>query len=257
MAEFPALPLWTDAYLADTTHLTDAEHGIYLKLMIHAWRTPECRLPADPKWIARKVGKTVDEFEESVMPLLEEFWHSDGNYWRQKRLTSEHNFLKKRSKKQSGRAKSRWDNNKEVSRSDAGDMPNECQTDAGSMPDECRTDAPTPTPTPPSVSNETGIHAIPDYENEEETKAACYKLAAKIGWRSAPTELNKAGLDWPKIHAKLVETLTTGEGRSYLGGVLKRLKANDEHPNIKNGVYTGRGVDPRFRKERKMDFPPA
>ena len=29
MARFPSLPLFVDAYLADTGHLTDAEHGRY------------------------------------------------------------------------------------------------------------------------------------------------------------------------------------------------------------------------------------
>lgn len=32
MAEFPALPLWTDAYIGDTAHLTNEEHGVYLRL---------------------------------------------------------------------------------------------------------------------------------------------------------------------------------------------------------------------------------
>jgi hypothetical protein len=42
MAEFPALPLWTDAYLGDTRHLSQSEHGAYLLLLITAWRTPNC-----------------------------------------------------------------------------------------------------------------------------------------------------------------------------------------------------------------------
>lgn len=38
MAEFPALPLWTDAYLADTAHLSYEEHGLYFHILMTMWR---------------------------------------------------------------------------------------------------------------------------------------------------------------------------------------------------------------------------
>ena len=38
MAEFPCLPLWTDALLGDTYHLTPAQFGAYLRLLIAADR---------------------------------------------------------------------------------------------------------------------------------------------------------------------------------------------------------------------------
>jgi hypothetical protein len=42
MAEYPFLPLWTDAYFADTRHLTLEQHGAYLLLIIEAWRRADC-----------------------------------------------------------------------------------------------------------------------------------------------------------------------------------------------------------------------
>lgn len=45
MAEYPALPLWTDAYEADCSHLSDAEDGCYLRLIIEMWRSRHCRIP--------------------------------------------------------------------------------------------------------------------------------------------------------------------------------------------------------------------
>src|SRR4051812_21801143 len=59
MAEFPALPLWTDAYLADCGHLSDAEHGRYFLLLMAMWRAPECRLPNDNDWLARRFRRSV------------------------------------------------------------------------------------------------------------------------------------------------------------------------------------------------------
>jgi hypothetical protein len=47
LAEFPALPLFTDAYLGDTTHLSTFEHGAYLLLLIVSWRTPGCCVADD------------------------------------------------------------------------------------------------------------------------------------------------------------------------------------------------------------------
>ena len=45
MADFPALPLFTDAYLADCGYFSDAEHGRYLRLLMRLWQSPDCYLP--------------------------------------------------------------------------------------------------------------------------------------------------------------------------------------------------------------------
>ena len=108
MAQFPALPLFTDAYLADTVHLSDAEHGRYLILLMTIWRSPECRIPNDDEWMARRFQKTVDEFQKDVRPLLLEFCETDGNWITQGRLKDEWNYCRKKSKNQSAAAKSRW-----------------------------------------------------------------------------------------------------------------------------------------------------
>ncbi|QUS40677.1 DUF1376 domain-containing protein [Tardiphaga alba] len=53
MAKSPAIPLYTDAYLADTRHLTSAQHGAYLHLLMMAWRQPDCALPNNDETLSR------------------------------------------------------------------------------------------------------------------------------------------------------------------------------------------------------------
>ena len=138
--------------MLDCGHLSDAEHGRYFLLLMLIWRSPGIRIPNDPVWIARKLRRTIDEYEKDIAPLIAEFCRSDGNWITQKRLTQEFAFLQKHSKKQRGNAKSRWNKEKDAYQSDAKQpanvMPNQSQVDAEVMPDRCQTDAPTPTPTP-------------------------------------------------------------------------------------------------------------
>lgn len=115
MAEFPALPLFTDAIIADCHHLTDAEFGLYMRLLILMWRSPNCKIPNDPEWISRKISRPYSVVE----PLLKEFCTNDGNYITQRRLFSEFNYVKKLSQVQSVRAKSRWNKKKDPCPSDA------------------------------------------------------------------------------------------------------------------------------------------
>lgn len=119
MAEFPALQLWTDAYLADCDHLTDAEHGRYLLLLMHMWRAPKRRFPNDDEWLARKFRRSVEQVRTELRPLLAEFFQTTGNWLWHKRLEREFVRLQERSARQSERAKSRWEKEKDECRGTA------------------------------------------------------------------------------------------------------------------------------------------
>lgn len=108
MADFPYFPLWTDSYLADTTHLSDCEHGRYMLLLIHLWRMPERRFPNDDEWLARKFNRPVDRVKSELRPLIKEFFKSDGNWITHKRVEKEFERCAKTSQRQSDAAKSRW-----------------------------------------------------------------------------------------------------------------------------------------------------
>lgn len=92
MAEFPALPLWTDAYLADTTHLTPFEHGVYFLLLMAAWRSPSCDLPDDDERLCRFARCTPKEWVKT-RPILIEFFLVENGRWIQKRLSSERQIV--------------------------------------------------------------------------------------------------------------------------------------------------------------------
>lgn len=133
MADFPALPLWTDAYLADTRHLSTLEHGAYLLLLMEAWRRPSCSLPDDDNMLSRLAGMDAAAWQ-NIKSTVMSFWILSRGEWTQKRLKKERSYVTKTSAIQRKRALSGWKTKK--------------SDDARKMPGASRKQAPTPTPTP-------------------------------------------------------------------------------------------------------------
>lgn len=135
MADYPAMPLWTDAYLADTRHLTTEEHGAYLLLLMEAWRRPNCSLPDNDVILARLAGLSVDRWQE-MKPVIMDLWDHDGRSktWMQKRQKKERDFLARQSQLQRDRVAKRWNKTK--------------KDDTAVIPDGYRGNTPTPTPIP-------------------------------------------------------------------------------------------------------------
>lgn len=104
MAEFPALPLWTDAYLGDTTHLTTIEHGAYLLLLMTAWRTRDCALPDDDKLLARYARCGSTQWKR-LRPILAPFFRIENGSWVQARLSDERNAVQRFRENQSEKGK--------------------------------------------------------------------------------------------------------------------------------------------------------
>jgi len=135
MAEFPALPLWTDAYLADTRHLNRDQHGAYLLLLMEAWRRQDCSLPDNDEILATLACASPEEWA-LLKPVVMAFWTFDKRrkVWRQKRLCSERTFLDRKRVQNRDKAVYRWKHTKKQY--------------AVAMPNACQSNAPTPTPTP-------------------------------------------------------------------------------------------------------------
>lgn len=77
------MPLYVGDYLADTRHLSTEEHGAYLLLILHYWRTGG--LPNDDARLARIAGLTPEAWQSSREVMASFF---DGE-WRHKRVDFE------------------------------------------------------------------------------------------------------------------------------------------------------------------------
>lgn len=173
MADYPALPLWTDAYIADTGHLTNEEHGVYLRLLMAAWRAPSCSLPDDDRRLALMVGVTPKKWA-SLRPIISAFWTVADGRWTQKRLTAERNFVEGKSKRGKDAAEARWQanqlENKKTGNANAYAKP---------MLEACEADAPIPIPTPTPTVDSGGFHP-PESTQEEEGARDARGLVVRV-----------------------------------------------------------------------------
>ena len=148
MAEFPALPLWTDAYLADTMHLTCMESGAYLHLLIAAWRSPGCNLPDDDKLLPRFAKCTPAQWRK-VKDVVSQFWAIENDFWTQKRLSKERNYVNSKRNQQSLAGKASALKRQQTTPTDV-DLP--LQRTANEQGNGTATPIPTPIPTPTPLS---------------------------------------------------------------------------------------------------------
>jgi uncharacterized protein YdaU (DUF1376 family) len=132
MAEFPALPFWTDAWLADTSHLSWEEKGLYHHLIIMLWRAPGCQIPNDESWIERRChGNAI-----AMLRLCQEFCRlsEDGKFWFHRRLSDQWNWLQEKRQNNREKANYRWNKDKTlyngIANGDAMAMPTQSQWNA-------------------------------------------------------------------------------------------------------------------------------
>ena len=93
MAEFPALPLFTDALLGDTLHLSTRQFGAYMLMLIVAWRTHDCALPDDDEYLC-KITRMDRRTWAADKAVVLAFWKKDDNQkWYQGRLKDERKYV--------------------------------------------------------------------------------------------------------------------------------------------------------------------
>ena len=108
MARFPALPLWITDLSMDTAHLTNEEFGIYMRLIILMWGSPDCRIPNDDKWLAKHFRMSVKAVDKKVRPMIKEYCKTSRQFITQGRLKDEWDYKLRDSDNQRTRANSRW-----------------------------------------------------------------------------------------------------------------------------------------------------
>ncbi len=131
------MPFYVADYLADTMHLTAAEHGGYLMLICHYWKTGP--IPNDDERLAT-ITKLGDAWSNARSILLAFFEHCDGMLVHrridQEKADAIDNKTRKQAKAKDAAAK-RW--SKHAS--------SNAQSNAQAMPDRC----PSPSPSPTSI----------------------------------------------------------------------------------------------------------
>jgi uncharacterized protein YdaU (DUF1376 family) len=124
MSKAPAMPMYWDAYLADTTHLTTEEHGAYMLLLAAMWRR-NGSVPDDDKDNARILGLTPAKWRKTKARFIETisgFTIESGTITQEKlrktwEITQEKIEKNARNGAKGGQAKSR--NNKDLDQANA------------------------------------------------------------------------------------------------------------------------------------------
>ena len=83
MSATPWMPLYIADYLADTGHLNAAEHGAYLMLIMHYWRTGG--LPQEDRALMRIARMMPDEWADAK-PTIAAFFDAE---WKHTRIDKE------------------------------------------------------------------------------------------------------------------------------------------------------------------------
>lgn len=167
MAETDAwMPLYVSDYLRDTQHLSTAEHGAYMLLILYAWGQ-DGRLTKDTERLRRVAKMTPKEWRVS-WPVLREFFDEDGDGFRHGRIERERakaaDIVDKRREAGRAGAAKRW-------HSDAM---------ANAMANASQTDGPSQSQVPLAKAN--GANAPSDKQFWDSAKAYLGKSkASKIG----------------------------------------------------------------------------
>jgi uncharacterized protein YdaU (DUF1376 family) len=111
MSQAPVMPIWTDALIGDTTHLSAEQFGAYCLILFATWRNNGKPLPNDDALLARVCRASKTHYKAKLKAWVLPFFDISDGYLHQKRLEKEwfrvQNFVEKqrRNGKLGGRPK--------------------------------------------------------------------------------------------------------------------------------------------------------
>ncbi|MFP4004622.1 MAG: YdaU family protein [Alphaproteobacteria bacterium] len=83
------MPLYVGDYLRDTQHLSAAQSGAYLHLIMHYWVTGDCLNDCDSVLWRIAKADSLEHFQTEIRPFLEPFFRISHGKWRHKRVDEE------------------------------------------------------------------------------------------------------------------------------------------------------------------------
>lgn len=97
MSAHPYMPLYVADFLADTAHLSAAESGAYMLLLMNYWQRAKPLNNAGDR--LRHVVRMTDAEWQQVKPVLAELFRIEGDTWHHKRVDAELARAKEKSEK--------------------------------------------------------------------------------------------------------------------------------------------------------------
>ena len=111
------MPLYIGDYLADTSHLSAEEHGVYLLLLMRCWTKGS--IPSDRMQCMCIAHAKYEQGGCIVDAIIEEFFVLEEDGFHNKRIDIERGKAKKSYDKRAGAAKKRWGAQHSMSNADA------------------------------------------------------------------------------------------------------------------------------------------
>ena len=234
MAKYPSMPLFTDAYMADTRHLTAAQHGAYLLLLMTAWRMPDCKLPDDDVFLSRCASMDLRTWKKNKAVVMT-FWKVDEQQkFYQARLVDERNYVDELSSK-----------NAEAGRASA--LKRKERDSTTVQPESNENSTPIPIPIPiPTIT--TPIVPLPDWLPKEAWQDLCdYRSKGKNKFTDKAKKLSISKLD--KLR-QAGNDPTEGINQTIMNGWTSLIEIKGGATNTRsNWLDEGDRLAEKYRKE--------